>query len=94
MLLQKPFWTVLVVAKPEAGYTEEARRNQVTGTVVLKAILSSSGRVQSITAVKQLPNGLTEKAIMAARNIRFIPAVKDGKYVSQYILIEYTFNLY
>ena len=83
-----------VVAKPEPGYTEEARRNQVTGTVVLKAVFASSGRVERIVVLRPLPHGLTEKAKMAARNIRFIPALKDGKYVSMYIQLEYSFNLY
>jgi TonB family protein len=84
----------ILVAKPEPGYTEEARRNQVTGTVVLRCVFASSGRVERITAVKPLPFGLTEKAIMAAKSIRFIPALKDGRYVSQYMQLEYSFNLY
>jgi hypothetical protein len=37
---------------------------------------------------------LTEKAISAARMIKFMPAMKDGRAVSQYIQIEYNFNLY
>ncbi|MDT5059855.1 MAG: hypothetical protein QOH63_562, partial [Acidobacteriota bacterium] len=45
-------------------------------------------------AVSGLPNGLTERAIAAARQIRFTPAMKDGHAVSQYIQIEYNFNLY
>lgn len=85
---------ILLVLKLEAGYTEEARRNQITGTVVLKCVFASSGRVERITVIKSLPFGLTEKTIAAARNIRFIPAVKDGKYVGQYMQLEYTFNLY
>ncbi|MDX6695309.1 MAG: hypothetical protein QOF02_3861, partial [Blastocatellia bacterium] len=38
--------------------------------------------------------GLTEKAIAAARQIRFSPAMKDGRAVSQFVQIEYNFNLY
>lgn len=83
-----------VITKPEPQYTEEARKNQVTGTVVLRAVFSSSGAVTSIRAVSGLPNGLTERAIVAARQIRFIPATKDGHFVSMYIQLEYNFNLY
>jgi protein TonB len=83
-----------IISKPEPQYTEDARKNQITGTVVLKAVLSSSGEVTSIRAVNTLPNGLTEKAIAAARMIKFSPAVKDGHTVSQWIQIEYNFNLY
>jgi TonB family protein len=83
-----------ILSRPEPQYTEEARKNQVSGTVVLRAVFSSSGQVTSIRAVSSLPYGLTERAIAAARQIRFTPAMKDGRAVSQYIQIEYNFNLY
>jgi len=83
-----------VLSKPEPQYTEEARKNQVTGTVVLRAVFTSGGQVSNIRAVSGLPYGLTERAIAAARQIRFTPATKDGHAVSMYIQLEYNFNLY
>lgn len=83
-----------LLSKPEPQYTEEARRNQVTGTVRLRAVFASSGEVVSIEALNQLPFGLTEKAIAAARGIKFVPAMKDGRPVSVYMNLEYNFNLY
>lgn len=83
-----------VVAKPEPSYTEDARRNQIAGTVVLRAVFSSSGAVINIRTMSGLPHGLTERAIGAARQIRFIPAIKDGHFVSMYVQLEYNFNLY
>jgi len=84
----------LITFKPEPGFTEEARKNNVTGVVRLRAILHASGGVQNISVVKGLPDGLTEKAITAARQIRFTPAEKDGRSVSQYVVLEYNFNIY
>lgn len=83
-----------VLSKPEPQYTEEARKNQIVGTVVLRAIFTSTGQVSSIRAVSGLPFGLTERAIAAARQIKFSPATKDGHPVSMYIQLEYNFNLY
>ena len=83
-----------IIAKPTPEYTEEARKNQVTGTVVLQMVLSSSGGVTNIRTVSGLPFGLTEKAISAARRIQFTPATKEGRPVSQYIRVEYNFNIY
>jgi TonB family protein len=83
-----------VLSKPEPQYTEEARKNQVTGTVVLRAVFTSGGQVTGIKAVSGLPYGLTERAIAAARQIKFTPATKDGHAVSMYIQLEYNFNLY
>lgn len=85
---------VAVITKPEPRYTEIARQHRVTGTVVLRAVFSSSGAVTNIHAVSELPDGLTEKAIGAARQIRFIPAIKDGKFVSMWMELQYNFNLY
>ena len=83
-----------VISKPEPQYTEDARRNQITGTVILRAVFSRTGEVTNIRAVNALPFGLTEKAIAAARLIRFRPATKDGRPVNVHMQLEYNFNLY
>jgi len=83
-----------VLSKPEPQYTEEARKNQITGTVILRAVFTSGGQVANISARSGLPYGLTERAIAAARQIKFVPATKDGHAVSMYIQLEYNFNLY
>jgi TonB family protein len=84
----------VIISKPEPGFTEEARKNNVTGLVRLRAVLSSGGAVQNIAVIKGLPDGLTEKAIAAARSIKFRPAQKDGRTVSQWVTLEYNFNIY
>jgi TonB family protein len=83
-----------LLSKPEPQYTEEARKNQITGTVVLKVVFASSGQVTNIQTMRGLPYGLTEKAIAAARQIKFQPATKDGHQVSMWMQLEYNFNLY
>jgi len=83
-----------VVWKPEPTYTEQARAHQVVGTVVLKAVFAANGYVTNIIATRELKDGMTEAAIEAARNIRFFPAEKDGKHVSQWMALEYNFNLF
>jgi TonB family protein len=67
-----------VLSKPEPTYTEAARKNQITGTVVLRAVFSSGGSVTNIHAVSGLPDGLTERAIAAAKSIRFVPRPRTG----------------
>lgn len=83
-----------VLSKPEPQYTEEARKTGVTGAVVLSVVFSRTGQVTNIRAVQTLCCGLTEKAIAAARSIRFIPAMRNGQVVSTYMQLEYNFNLY
>jgi TonB family protein len=83
-----------VLFKPEPQYTEEARRNQISGTVLLRVIFSASSQVLDIRTIHGLPFGLTEQAIKAARQIRFTPALKGDRPVSVYMQLEYNFNLY
>jgi TonB family protein len=83
-----------ILSQPKAGYTDTARQNGVSGTVTLRAVLAASGEVTNITVVSGLPDGLSEKAVAAARQIKFEPAMKDGHAVSQYIQIQYNFSIY
>jgi len=83
-----------LISKPEPAYTKKARSKQITGTVVLKCIFAADGTVTNIYVFAGLPYGLTEKAIEAARKIKFIPATKDGRNVSMWMQLEYNFNLY
>ena len=84
----------ILVLRREPQYTEEARQAHVSGNVVVKGIFSTSGKVTNIEVTKSLSHGLTEKAIEAARQIIFIPAIKDGKFVSQIFQAEYNFSLF
>ncbi|HEX5707486.1 MAG TPA: TonB family protein [Pyrinomonadaceae bacterium] len=78
--------------RPEPGYTEEAQNACVNGVVRLRMVLTADGRVTCILPTKTLGYGLTEKAVRAARRIKFTPAQKDGRAVSQWLTVEYAFH--
>jgi protein TonB len=82
-----------LVKRVEPKYTKDARKHKVEGTVVIRCIFSSTGKVTDIRVITRLPDGLTEKAIEAARLIKFKPATKNGKPVSMWMQLEYNFNL-
>ena len=83
-----------VSKKPKPKYTKDARKHQIEGTVILRCVFRASGEVTDISVVQGLADGLTERAIEAARKIKFIPAMKDGHPVSMWMQLEYNFNLY
>ena len=85
---------IRLIRKPEPDYSDEARGRAITGTVILKCVFAANGTVTNILVVQSLPYGLTERAIEAARKIKFVPATKDGKNVSMWLQLEYNFNLY
>lgn len=83
---------ILVNARPH--YTEEARREKIQGVVTLKILVDETGTATKITIVRGLPGGLNESAIDAGRRIKFKPAMKDGKPVSYWMVVQMNFSLY
>ena len=83
-----------LLSRPEPAYPRRARRSAAQGTVVLRVVLAATGKVERVTVIKGLSDGLTEEAIKAARAIKFEPAEKDGRKVSQSVIMEYNFSVY
>lgn len=77
--------------KPE--YTEEARKARTTGEVKLILELDENGRVTSVSRLTVVENGLTERAIDAARRTTFRPATRDGKPARGTGFIKYNFKI-
>ena len=83
----------VIKSKPAPEYTDEARANGFEGEITVRMVLASSGKGTHVSPMNELPYGLTEEAIKAARRIKFEPALKDGKPVSIYAVINYRFSL-
>ena len=85
-----------IKSRPTPGYPLGARGYGVQGEVKLRIILGADGKVRDkMEVLEGLPYGLTEEAIKAARRIKFEPArLTDGRPVSQYVTVIYTFTLY
>jgi TonB family protein len=81
-----------LLRKPEPYYADVARSDRVGGTVILRVVFAKTGRVENIHVIKGLPNGLTERAVEAAKRITFVPATKDDQYVSMWMQLEYNFS--
>jgi tetratricopeptide (TPR) repeat protein len=78
---------------PRAAYTELARRRFVAGTIKVAVELGADGKVLFVYPMNRLESGLTENALDAAREIKFIPAQKNGKPVASVRTLVYTFGI-
>lgn len=85
---------VKILSKRRASYTETARTNNIQGAVTLRIEFLGSGQIGAITVISGLPDGLTEQAIAAAREIRFQPATKDGIPYTKQMTVQYGFTIY
>lgn len=91
----------VIISKPEPHYPTEARNAGFEGTIVLRAIFRSTGKVTDIKFAKVIPENtpqdlvkkLSDECIRVAGKIKFQPAIKDGHPVSMYVQLEYNFHL-
>jgi TonB family protein len=82
-----------MASSPRAAYTEEALRLKIRGSVVLRVLLTSSGKVQVLGVVTPLGHGLDQAAREAAEGMEFTPARKQGKPIDYITTLRIVFDL-
>ena len=82
---------VIFEKKPE--YTRDAMRAKVQGRVEVQAVVSRDGTVSDARVVESLHPDLDQQALLAVKQWRFAPGMKDGKPVPVLVHIELTFAL-
>jgi TonB family protein len=68
-----------VLSKPTPEYTDEARRLHIEGEVLVEVIFEASGAIRVVRVIRGLGHGLDDRAVLAAQQIHFKPALRDGK---------------
>jgi TonB family protein len=79
---------------PNPEYSDEARRNSVSGSVGLDVTVTPEGTVKDILVTRALGSGLDEKAIEAVKYWTLKPCVKDGQAVPCRVVIEVSFRTF
>jgi TonB family protein len=82
---------ILHMGRPD--YTDLARRDKINGTVSVRSELLADGTVGDVLVVAGLKDGLDEQAIKAVREIIFLPAVKDGMFVTKWTPVDMGFSI-
>jgi TonB family protein len=73
-------------------YPEKALKQRVRGEVILKVLVSETGKPERITVQKPARADLTQAAIEAARQWRFEPARKNGEPVRTTTTVRFPFE--
>jgi TonB family protein len=79
--------------RPRPDYTEEGRYAHISGSVRLELLVRTDGTPRVTGILNRLPAGLTARAIRAADEMRFKPAMSSGAAVPYTVAIEVEFNL-
>jgi TonB family protein len=84
---------VEIVYKPTPKYTDEARKLNLEGEVLLEVRFGADGELRVNRVVRGLGHGLDEAAVSAAGKIKFKPAQRNGSAVDSTAIVHVTFQL-
>jgi protein TonB len=84
-----------LVREVKPGYTSDAMRARIQGTVRLQAIVAPDGSVSAARVIRSLDDrfGLDQEAVKTIKQWRFLPGTLAGRPVPVLIEIELTFTL-
>ena len=80
----------------EPRYTRDAMQRKLQGDVELEAVVLANGKIGPVRVTRPLDpcGGLDDEAILAARQWRFSPGMKDGQPVPMRVTIVLSFRLH
>jgi protein TonB len=79
---------------PPPVYPEMARRRQMEGTVVLKALVNTQGRVDALNVQSSSGHSVLDRAALrAVRNWIFIPGKQNNNPITMAVLVPVRFAL-
>jgi TonB family protein len=84
---------VEILYKPKPVYTEEARKLNIEGEVLLEVMFGASGELHVNRVLRGLGHGLDEAAIGAATRIKFKPAQRNGSAVDSMSIVHVVFQI-
>jgi TonB family protein len=82
----------LKIWAPPPIFTDEARKRQITGVVILEAIIDQDGCVTNAHVLQGLPAGLDRSALSAVSDWVFEPATLEGRPVHVYYTLTVNFQ--
>jgi TonB family protein len=83
-----------VTYRVEPEYTERARKKQISGTVVVSAIVDLNGKVRDVKVERSLEPTMDQAAANTLSTWKFEPAMKDGQRVAVRLKVEMSFQLF
>jgi TonB family protein len=83
----------VVIETVEPSYTKEARKAQISGIVIIEAVIGRDGLVKKTSVLKPLPFGLDQAANDAVKQWKFKPGTLDGKPVDVIFNLTVQFTL-
>jgi TonB family protein len=96
--LPKPLFSILdnnfqTFLSNNLEYPEAAFKQNLSGTVELRFVVETSGRISNIEVVQSVGGGCTEEAIRVLKLIKWFPGIKDNLAVRTSMPLQITFDI-
>ena len=82
------------INKANCKYPYMAKRKRIEGSVTVKCVVGTDGKVKATEILEATPKGVFEESVLAmVKKSKFRPAVKDGEKVASIIHRKINFTL-
>jgi periplasmic protein TonB len=81
------------ISRVKPQYPEAARKARMQGVVILEAIITKDGNVESVRVLRGLNPLLDNAAMRAVQQWKYKPATFNGRAVPVYLTVTVTFTL-
>lgn len=82
-----------LVKKQFAEYPDLAKRERITGKVILQAVVGADGRVKNLQVIASPDRSLSQSAVKAVSQWQYKPYILDGKPAEVEILLAVDFEI-
>ena len=89
----KTFTQPKPITIPRPDYTEEARKQKITGSVRVVVFINETGETEDAIVIIGLGFGLDQSAIDVVHKVKWSPAMKDGKPISCCVAMVISYSL-
>lgn len=83
----------LILNQARPNFSFDMRQGMSNVHAKLKVLYSSSGKVSQVKVLEISSKSLEREAVETAKKAVFIPAEKDGRLISVYQIVEYSFGI-
>ncbi len=84
----------IVLFQPEPDMPEQAKKDKVSGSVLVRLEVDASGKPKNVRVLRSLEPELDESALAAVRQYRFKAAVENGQPVPVEMNVEVSFQAF
>lgn len=83
-----------ITKQPAPLYNRQAKKNETTGKINVYVMFLANGKIGLVFPRNELPDGLTQAIVDAAKKLEFVPELRNGEPITVIKTVVYIFSTY